>query len=507
MFSRDPRRELFARAFVPLTEPKWQRRPCTWPAVDALGNDVAYLTCEFAFARVPPAVAGLQVEGATSEEVLLSWRPPPHDRVAPVHRYHVEALPLLRGNEPAARTPSWQRVAEVDADPDPHVTASGLRPNTRYRFRVHASNEAGVSPVAEVEAATGPSAPGLCGRPRLAGCKGPVLTIEWDGPEDDGGTEVVAYRLWVAPGIGARVPEQDAWFEVGHVRHDRAGPQRAEIHTEDLDHSISRYFCRVAAIGEAGEVGAATPETAALPFPNPCSICGPNLGQAVPAIADYQAARLLGPAGAAPPWDGGAGAMAILETGPPGRSFPLAPGGAGAGAHERAPPQGAVGLGMPEVRSFHGAGSAQVPVGLPPDLCETVSLGVAGSPDLPTVNRGRSGPPEEAGGLQVWEQHSVTRQLLAEKREMLESSLARYRQVGGQLSGAPGDQVLVQSHMEAEIEAAGLQAEVAVLDKQLGELDAQLSALGDAPAGPVGWPDLAQPDLWSSSRPSEAGCP
>jgi len=148
-----------------------------------------------------------------------------------------------------------------------------------------------------------------------------------------------------------------------------------------------------------------------------------------------------------------------------------------------------------------------VPVGLPPDLCETVSLGVAGSPDLPTVNRGRSGPPEEAGGLQVWEQHSVTRQLLAEKREMLESSLARYRQVGGQLSGAPGDQVLVQSHMEAEIEAAGLQAEVAVLDKQLGELDAQLSALGDAPAGPVGWPDLAQPDLWSSSRPSEAGCP
>jgi len=134
---------------------------------------------------------------------------------------------------------------------------------------------------------TGPCAPAGCGQPRLAGCNGPVLAVEWDPPMYDGGANLVAYRVWVRPfsatdadpsdwaiqvfsetffwggisqipkilqhGIISKgLPESmfpcfflnlspfpGDWLEVGHVKHS-SGVQRAEIHTEDLDPSIGR---------------------------------------------------------------------------------------------------------------------------------------------------------------------------------------------------------------------------------------------------------------------------
>merc|ERR1719350_334394 len=55
------------------------------------------------------------------------------------------------------------------------------------------------------------------------------------------------------------------------------------------------------------------------------------------------------------------------------------------------------------------------------------------------------------------EQQEMVRQRLQEKKELLESSLTRYRQVGNQLQYCPDNQLLRQSHEEAEIEAAGFQ--------------------------------------------------
>lgn len=50
-----------------------------------------------------------------------------------------------------------------------------------------------------MEVKTGPCAPAGCGQPRLAGCNGPVLAVEWDPPMYDGGANLVAYRVWVRP--------------------------------------------------------------------------------------------------------------------------------------------------------------------------------------------------------------------------------------------------------------------------------------------------------------------
>jgi hypothetical protein len=112
-----------------------------------------------------------------------------------------------------------------------------------------------------------------------------VLTIEWDPPIDTGGVPVVTYRIWVRPYSASRADPSE-WQETGHVKHKAGVAQRAEIRTEELNPTISRYLARVAAVNAVGEMGPATPDAVALPFPNPCAICGPsNQGQL--ALTDY----------------------------------------------------------------------------------------------------------------------------------------------------------------------------------------------------------------------------
>ena len=76
---------------------------------------------------------------------------------------------------------------------------------------------------------TGPCAPAGCGVPRLAGCAGPVLSVEWDSPIYDGGAELVAYRVWVRPfsatdadegagGMGERGKGRKMWEVSGSPR-------------------------------------------------------------------------------------------------------------------------------------------------------------------------------------------------------------------------------------------------------------------------------------------------
>merc|ERR1719313_1671284 len=60
---------------------------------------------------------------------------------------------------------------------------------------------------------------------------------------------------------------------------------------------------------------------------------------------------------------------------------------------------------------------------------------------------------------------------LQEKQGQLEKSLQRYKQMEQHLISSPQNQQLQQFHEEAEIEAAGYQAEVAVHAQYLTELE------------------------------------
>merc|ERR1719343_326801 len=105
-------------------------------------------------------------------------------------------------------------------------------------------SEAGLGEPSLMEATTSPVAPGACGRPRLAGCSGSALSVEWDAPSDSGGVPIVAYKVWVRPYSASKADPSD-WWETGQVRHREGGVQRADLRTEELNPTIARYLCRV----------------------------------------------------------------------------------------------------------------------------------------------------------------------------------------------------------------------------------------------------------------------
>ena len=237
LFGRSSQPELFARAFVPINDSKYHRRACTWPMIDALGNDVAYVTCEFSFARIPSPVQDLHADSFMANDVKLTWLPPSvEDRVVPLKGYRVDSR-LLSRKRPGGST-SWMHAGDVGPGERSFVALT-LKPDSLYIFRVCAVNEVGLSEPEEVEVHTSPCAPAGCGQPRLAGCNGPVLAVEWDPPMYDGGANLVAYRLWVRP-FSASDADPEEWLEIGHVKHDANAVQRAEIHTEEFDQRIGR---------------------------------------------------------------------------------------------------------------------------------------------------------------------------------------------------------------------------------------------------------------------------
>eukprot|EP00438_Fugacium_kawagutii_P031142 Skav201766 [mRNA] locus=scaffold1973:479189:481571:- [translate_table: standard] len=192
---------LFGRAFVPINEAKYHRRSCTWPMIDAQGQDVAYLTCEFSFARIPQPVQDLVARAAGNEVHLTTASN--EDRVVPIKGYRVDSRCLGRGRRSSAAG-SWQHEGDVDARAAPRFQIQGLKPDTIYLLRDPRGVPQAVpgptqGEAEDVEVKTGPCAPAGCGVPRLAGCHGPVLAVEWDPPVYDGGAELVADRVWVRP--------------------------------------------------------------------------------------------------------------------------------------------------------------------------------------------------------------------------------------------------------------------------------------------------------------------
>lgn len=501
--------ELFARAFVPI-EAKYHRRACTWPMIDAAGNDIGvFLTCEFAFAGIPSSVKDLTARlnpnaiNPNQNEVNLTWLPPgtaAEDRVVPILGYRVDSRCLGRKGSSGSMSPSrasWQHEGDVEprqAGPLRFVVPN-LKPDTMYLFRVCAVNEVGLSEPEEVEVKTGPCAPAGCGQPRLAGCNGPVLAVEWDAPMYDGGANLVAYRVWVRP-FSATDASPDEWLEVGHVKHNPSGVQRAEIHTEDLDPSIGRYLCRVAAINEVGEMGPATADAVSLTLPNPCAVSRPT-----PATSSAHLA--LGRA----PWLQSGGNLLTMTINEPGHGgkrkvtvplfqdnvdeLPFGLDGLGAqslasaasasdGSHEKPSHE----LALPERLDATGYWPPLAPISddsrqwyhkdaFPETFREREALVPFKATHYtqytpPRDERYEKYEKEKFGKPYDYSEVDLLKRLLEEKRSLLEESLQNFQELTEQLQVSTSEALRLR-HEEVEIEAAGYQAEVAVLSQKLGE--------------------------------------
>lgn len=537
IWSKDSTHELWGRVHVPIEEVQWHRRPCTWPVVGFNNEDLAHLTLEFAFAHAPTQVSALEVpiKSVTSTEVSLKWVPPADDVHAPVTRYRVELCALHRGGAAASMLPDqlpWRLVCD-DQPPssEPSAIARGLKGDTLYRLRVRPINEAGLGDPAEVEALTAPVAPGVCGQPRLCGCQGPVLTIEWTPPADDGGSPIVLYRVWIRPFSTLGSGEAAGWFDLGLIEHsDDNDTQRADIHTEELDPAVGRYIVSIAAISQAELAGPATPEAAALPLPNPCAISGPGpqASRGLPPQGSQQG--LYEPQMSSPlNVDVTVAPGSMLARGPQGSSngrgsAPLADESRDAvvarrdelalllqqrerelrelreaklwvGDREQTaeplsapdapewtveadgppavmPPRLAADFGQPPAAADHGS------LTMPDRGLSNASAGSAGAPHMTEAELLRK---EVSGGVDLFQElrekvneQSLVRRELEERRQSMQAARSRCQNVVMQLQSSPNDPRLHQMHEEAEVEVGALEAEVAMLDQQLRELDEEV---------------------------------
>lgn len=274
-------RVMLGQCYVPL-EQKYNRRPCTWPIVnrtDKALTEVGFLTCKFGLATMPGPVQNLRVvEGTVGvTEMQLAWEPPETDGGTVLRGYRVEArtveqrsssshpgIGALVGDE----TP---RTASAPAVPEPSSVLRNLTGNTEYLFCVWAVSEAGPGTGAEVIGKTGAVAPGVCGLPQLAECDEGYF-IQWLPPEESGGADMIAYRVWLRAlfhnSLGEVWPAE-GWIDLGLVEHrgDQSAVQQAPLRLDAMPAPCSGCLCSVSALSTAGLMGPSTPEVPILHMP------------------------------------------------------------------------------------------------------------------------------------------------------------------------------------------------------------------------------------------------
>jgi titin len=183
-------------------------------------------------ATVPDAIRNLTAE-PTDGGVKLSWLPPANDGGRPISNYKV-----YRG------TSSGDRSSVTTIGPVGSYTDLGLQNGQRYYYVVSAVNEIGEGPVSnEVNAipATVPSAP----RNLRAIAGDGVVTIQWSGPQSDGGSPVTNYRIYRGTVSGnlafvtmigpldtyadqGRMNDQTYYYQVSAVNRAGEGPRSSE---------------------------------------------------------------------------------------------------------------------------------------------------------------------------------------------------------------------------------------------------------------------------------------
>jgi hypothetical protein len=266
-------RSMLGQCYVPL-EQKYNRRPCTWPIVsrnDRVMAEIGFLTCKFGLATMPGQVQNLRiVEGTVgSTEMQLAWEPPENDGGTMLRGYRVEARASssrdladpLAGIAPIGdETP---RTASAPAVPEPSAVLRNLTGNTEYVFCVWAVSEAGPGAGSEMYGKTGAVAPGLCGLPQLAGSS-EAYFISFFPPEDTGGADIIAYRVWLRAlfqDSHGEIWPAEGWVDLGLSEHQggSSDTQYVPLRIEALP-PCAGCLCSISALNTAGLVGPSTPE-------------------------------------------------------------------------------------------------------------------------------------------------------------------------------------------------------------------------------------------------------
>ncbi|KAG9509578.1 Twitchin [Fragariocoptes setiger] len=166
-------------------------------------------TCQVHVLGVPSAPQGpLAASNVTTDSCTLTWKPPADDGGAPISNYIVERLdvtPGVAGDTGAgAAVGGSAEAAWVKCSAFVRGTTYdlvGLQPDHKYKFRVWAENEIGVSPEPllterPVVAKWPFDVPGAPDAPQVVKSDEPgQCTLAWREPASDGGAKVTGYQL------------------------------------------------------------------------------------------------------------------------------------------------------------------------------------------------------------------------------------------------------------------------------------------------------------------------
>ncbi|TPP56261.1 Twitchin [Fasciola gigantica] len=129
----------------------------------------------------------LEVSDIKADSCTLRWRPPEESGGSPVSHYVVEKQDTATGE--------WVPISKYVRSPEYEV--QGLDEGKKYKFRVRAANDYGVSEPLEVERSitaenplAAPEAPGV---PEVADVDSDSVTLEWTKPRGERGGRITGY--------------------------------------------------------------------------------------------------------------------------------------------------------------------------------------------------------------------------------------------------------------------------------------------------------------------------
>jgi len=193
----------------------------------------ASLSCHIAVLDRPGAVDQVQVYGVTEERVRLQWSPPKQSGGSEIQRYIVEK-----------RETSRLIWTTVDDDcRQCNCTIKRLIKDNQYIFRVSPANKYGAGTPKESEAVviknefTVARAPG---KPKIASTMSDSITITWDRPTHDGGSQITGYH------VERRNKKNMNW-----VRAHKSAVHECRLRVAHLQ-AGNEYEFRVSAINKAG---------------------------------------------------------------------------------------------------------------------------------------------------------------------------------------------------------------------------------------------------------------
>ncbi|TWW80211.1 Titin [Takifugu flavidus] len=222
--------------------------------------------------RPGPPSAPIKFEEIGAEKITLSWLPPKDDGGSKVTNYVI-----------------WRRVANrktwvpVTSEPKERIwTVENLMTGHEYVFRIMAQNKYGVGEPLDSEPEVARdlyTVPGQCEKPTVTNITMDSMTINWEEPEEDGGTPITGYWLERKETTGKR------WTRVTRDPIRPMGLGESFVVTGLIEGS--EYLFRVTAINAAGP-GPASPSTDPVFARDPVSPPSPP----IPKVSDWSSSTV-----------------------------------------------------------------------------------------------------------------------------------------------------------------------------------------------------------------------